>query len=113
MHEARAKERLATINAVVAAAAAQSKNVAWCHNLPHTQVRQSLAGSPGGVSGECCLGEVYSLVAEVEVECTRETRHMRAPALRSEEEMAGSKTVPDAPSHSHTRPAPVNENGRV
>lgn len=62
-------------------------------------------------------GEECSHVAEVAVDYTTGTRHMRVPpVLRSEQQgVAGPRTVPesDAPAHTHMRPAaPVNEHGR-
>jgi hypothetical protein len=71
-----------------------------------------MADSPEEVSEECCLGEVCSHVAGVEVGVayTTGTPHMRVLAVR-EEEMAVSRIVPDAPSRSHKHPAPVSDHG--
>jgi hypothetical protein len=93
-------------------AAARSKIVACCHILPHTQVQQLMAGSLEEVSEECCLGEVCSHVAGVEIEVayTTGTPHMRVPVV-SEEGMAVSRIVLDAPSRSHKHPAPVSDYG--
>jgi hypothetical protein len=97
---------------VAISAAARSKTVACCHILPHTHVQQLMAGSPEVVSEGCCLGEVCSHVAEIEVEVayTTGTPHMRVPVV-SEEEMAVSRIVPDAPSRSHKHPALVSDHG--
>jgi hypothetical protein len=69
-----------------------------------------MAGSPEEVSEECCLGEVCSHVAgiEIEVAYTTGTPRMRVLVV-SEEEMAVSRIVPDAPSRSHKHPAPVSD----
>jgi len=71
-----------------------------------------MAGSPEEVSEECCLGEVCSHVAgiEIEVAYTTGTPHTRVLVV-SEEEMAVSRIVPDAPSRSHKHPAPVSDHG--
>jgi hypothetical protein len=99
-------------NSAAISAAAQSRIVACCHILPHTHVQQLMAGSPEEVSEECCLGEVCSHVAgfEIEVGYTTGTPHMTVPVV-SEEEMAVSRIVPDAPSRSHKHPAPVSDHG--
>ena len=54
---------------------------------------------------------VAGVEIEVEVEYTTGIPHMRVLVV-SEEEMAVSRIVPDAPSRSHKRPAPVGDYGR-
>jgi len=71
-----------------------------------------MAGSPEEVSEECCPGEACSHVAGVEYELARTTGIPHMKVLVGEEEMAGSRIVPDAPSHSHKRPVLANEHGR-
>ena len=80
--------------------------------LPHTHVQQLTVGSPEEVSEECCLEEVCSHVAEVEIEVAymTGTPHMRALVV-TEEELAVSRIVPNAPSRSYKRFAPVSDYG--
>ena len=83
------------------------------HILLHT-----LAGSLGAASEGCCQREVCSRAAmEVEVVCTARTARTRVRVVRREEDaelMAESKNAPDAPAHTRTRPALVDdEHARV
>jgi hypothetical protein len=100
-------------SATVNAAARRSRIVACCHILPHTHVQRLLAGSPEEVSEECCLGEVCSHVAGVEIEVvyTTGTPHTRVLVV-SGEETGVSRIVSDVPSRSHMHPAPVSDHGR-
>jgi hypothetical protein len=68
------------------------------------------------VSEECCQGEEYSPVAEVEeVDYTTGILRTRVPIVwkEGEDETVESRMAPDAPSRNHIRPAPVNVHARV
>ena len=106
-----------TISAGVAVAA-RSRIVACYHILLHTLVQRSMADSPGAASEGCCQGEECSRAAmALEVVYTTRTARTRARIVTREgdvELMAESKNAPDAPAHSRTRPAPVDdEHARV
>ena len=103
-----------TISAGVAVAvAARPRIVACYHILLHTLVQRSMADSPGAASEGCCQGEGCSRAAvALEVVYTTGTTRTRARIVTREEDaelMAESKNAPDAPAHSRTRPAPVDD----
>ena len=101
------------------AAAARPRIVVCYHILLHTLVQRLTAGSLGAASEGCYRGEECSRAAlEVEVVCTTRTARTRIRVVRREEEDAGlmavSKNALDAPAHTRTRPAPVDdEHARV